>query len=122
MLTTLAIAPLFFMQAATAVMVDQQVERQDVAFEELAAGDAESAIAALEARLVNHPGDPALLINLGSAWSQLGNAERAEHFYRLARDADETYQLELADGRWIDSRDAARLALATVELRALASR
>ena len=122
MLATLAIAPLFFMQAATAVMVDQQVERQDVAYEQLAAGDAEAAVAELEALLADHPGDPALLINLGSAWSQLGNAERAEYYYRLARDADETYELELADGRWIDSRDAARLALASVELRALAAR
>ncbi|KLE34916.1 hypothetical protein AAW00_10870 [Aurantiacibacter luteus] len=110
------------MQSVTAVMVDQQVERQDVAYEQLVAGQTEAAVAELEARLLDHPGDPALLINLGSAWSQLGNAERAEYYYRLARDADETYELELADGRWIDSRDAARLALASVELRALASR
>ncbi|GGD65615.1 hypothetical protein GRI62_11175 [Erythrobacter arachoides] len=122
MLATLALAPLLFAQAVTSVMVEQQYEQRDVAFAELAAGDAPAAIAALEAELAQHPDDPALLINLGSAWSRAGNAERAEFYYRAARDTDQRYNLELADGRWIDSRDAAQLALASVELRALAAR
>lgn len=122
MLATLAIAPLMMAQSVTATMVEQEFERRDVAYEQLQSGEAEAAIAALEAELAANPGDPAVHINLGTAYAQTGNAERAEFHFRAARDAGEAYQLELADGRWIDSRDAARLALATVEVRALAAR
>ena len=122
MLLTLAVAPLFIAQAATSVMVEQQYETRDVAYEELVEGDAAAAVLQLEAALVDNPGDPALLINLGSAHSQLGNFERAEFYFRAARESSESYELELANGRWLDSREAATLALASVELEALASR
>lgn len=122
MFATLAFAPLMLAQAATAHMVEQQYETRDVAYEELVQGDAEGALAELEAALAENPGDPAILINLGSAHSALGNLERAEFYYNAARSSSETYQLELANGRWMDSREAASLALASVELRALAAR
>jgi len=122
MFATLVVAPLMMAQAATAQMVEQNYERVDVAYEELVAGDAEAAVLQLEAELAEHGGNPALLINLGSAYAQLGNYERAKFYYRAARDCEEQYQLELANGRWLDSRDAATLALATVELEALAAR
>lgn len=122
MLTTLTIAPLLLAQAATAQMVDQQYEAHDVAYEELLDGDAETAVAALEADLAENGGHPALYINLGSAHARLGNVERAEFFYRTARDCEEVYQMEMADGRWMDSREVASLALASVELEALAAR
>ncbi len=122
MFATLAIAPLMLAQAATAHMVEQQYETRDVAYEQLVEGDAESAIVALEAALADNPGDPAILINLGSAHAQMGNLERAEFYYRAARDSREDYRLELANGRWVDSRDAARLGLASVEFEAVAAR
>ncbi|MBH5321766.1 tetratricopeptide repeat protein [Aurantiacibacter sediminis] len=109
-------------QAVTAEMVEQQYETREVAFEQLIEGDAAAAVTRLEAELEANPGDPAILINLGSAHAQLGNYEQAEAYYQAARDSDEEYQLELANGRWLDSRDAARLALASVEFEALASR
>jgi len=122
MIATLAFAPILLAQATTGHMVEQQYETVDVAYEELVDGDAEAAVTQLEAQLVDEGGHPALFINLGSAHARLGNLERAEFFYRAARDCDEEYQMELADGRWMDSRDAARLALASVELEALAAR
>lgn len=122
MFATLTLGPLLLAQAATAVMVEQQYEQLDVAYEELAGGDPAAAVVELDAELQAHPGDPAVLINLGTAHSMLGNYERAEFYYRAAREARDSYQMELADGRWVDSRDAARLALASVELQALASR
>ncbi len=122
MIVTLVLAPLLLAQAATEQMVEQQYERVDVAYVELAEGDAEAAVTRLEAELAEHGGHPALFINLGSAHARLGNLERAEFFYRAARDCDEEYEMELADGRWMASRDAARLALASVELEALATR
>lgn len=122
MFATLAIAPLLLAQAATANMVEAEYETQDVAYEELMQGDAQEAIVQLEGELQQNPGDPALLINLGSAHAALGNLERAEFYYREARDSDEIYELELANGRWLDSRDAATLALANVEFQALAAK
>lgn len=122
MFATLTLGPLLLAQAATAVMVEQQYEVLDVAYGELAGGDPAAALVELEAELQANPGDPAVLINLGTAHSLLGNYERAEFYYRAARETSVAYEMELAGGRWLDSRDVARLALASVELEALASR
>ncbi|WP_340588779.1 tetratricopeptide repeat protein [Erythrobacter alti] len=122
MFATLAFAPLVLAQAATAQMVEQNYETVDVAYEELAEGDAAAAVAQLEAELAEHGGHPALYINLGSAHAQLGNFERAGFYYGEARDCEEEYEVEMANGRWLGSREVARLALATVELEALAAR
>ncbi|MDE1467594.1 tetratricopeptide repeat protein [Aurantiacibacter sp. D1-12] len=122
MFATLIAAPMLLAQSATAQMVEQNYETREVAFEELLEGDARAAIAQLEAELEANPGDPAVLINLGSAHAQLGEFERAQAYYRQARDCEEGYELELANGRWLHSRDAATLALATVEFEALAAR
>lgn len=122
MLATLAIAPLMLAQAATAHMVEQEYETREVAYEELVDGDARAAVVRLEAELQDNPGDPAILINLASAHSLLGNYDAAQSYYRAARDADEGYQLELANGRWADSREVATLGLASVEFEALAAR
>ncbi|RJY09865.1 tetratricopeptide repeat protein [Aurantiacibacter aquimixticola] len=122
MFATLVIAPLMFSQAVTAEMVEQNRETREVAYEELIAGDAEAALPVLLAELEDEPGDPAVLINLGNAYTQLGNLERAEFYYSAALDSEIEYEVELADGSWIESRDAARLALGTVQVLALASR
>jgi len=87
------------------------VEQKQVAYDALVEGDAERALADLEARRVQEPEDPALLINLGAAHAQLGQAERAAAAYQAAIDSKTRYQLELADGRWIDSRRVARMAM-----------
>lgn len=122
MFATLVFAPMMLAQAATAHMVEQQYETRDVAYEQLVEGDAAEAVSILEAALLENPDDPAILINLGSAHSALGNLERAEFYYNAARDSHQEYRLELANGRWMDSREAATLALASVELQALAAR
>ena len=122
MFATLILAPLMLAQTATEQMVEQNYEKREVAFEELLEGDARSAIAVLEAELEDNPGDPAILINLGSAHASLGEWEQAEAYYRQARDGEEGYELELANGRWLHSSEAAALALATVEFEALAAR
>ena len=122
MLATLAAAPLFLAQAATSVMVEQQYETRDVAYEELVGGDNAAAIAALEGALAENPADPAILINLGTAHARMGNYERAAFYFNAARESDVQYDLELAGGRWLDSRDAATLALSSVQLEALAAR
>jgi hypothetical protein len=75
----------------------------EVAFEELATGRPEQAIAKIEAHGANVSRDPAALINLG-------RTEKALEYYRTAIESDVRYDLELADGRWMDSRRAAVMA------------
>jgi len=86
-------------------------EQKEVAYEALMGGQADRAIAQLEARLVQEPEDPALLINLGAAYAQLGRTERAAAAYEAVLDSSTRYDMELADGRWVDSRRVARMAL-----------
>jgi Flp pilus assembly protein TadD len=96
------------------------VEQQEVAYDSLAAGDAREAVANLEALRAENPSDPALLINLGSAYAQLGDVARAEACFREAADSETRYSLELADGSWVDSRRAAQTALRQLRDRAVA--
>jgi uncharacterized protein HemY len=91
------------------------IEQHEVAYEEIAAGKADEAVRAIEARLATDPDDPALLINLGAAYARKGDNARAAQAFQAAIDSDTRYDLELADGTWADSRQAARRALATVQ-------
>ena len=102
--------------------VIQPSERREVAYEELAANENAAAIAILEEELERQPGDPALLINLGTAYLRAGNQVAAQRMFLAAYDNAESYELELADGRWVDSRRAAELALARFAPSALAMR
>lgn len=121
MLASLMMGALFFAQAGSVAVIDEpQLEQRDVAYEALSAGEAGSAIEALEGLRAENPGDPALLINLGSAYAAIGDVARAEAAYREAEGSEIRYQLELADGTWIDSRRAARTALRALEQARLA--
>ena len=122
MIAILAAAGLFLAQAGTATMIDDSVEQTDAAYEQLANGETQAAIVRLEAALMENPGDPALLINLGSAYVEVGDLERAATAYRAAADSEDRFRLELAGGQWVDSRTAARRALQTLEARGFALR
>jgi Flp pilus assembly protein TadD len=90
---------------------DRATEFVDVAYEELVTGQAEKAIAVIRANPQIESDDPAALINLGTAHARLGRTLEAREFYRAAIASANRYDLQLADGRWMDSRYAARLAL-----------
>jgi cytochrome c-type biogenesis protein CcmH/NrfG len=89
-------------------------EQRNVAYEELSSGRAAEAALALEASLRHDPRDPATLINLGTAYAQLGDGARAAQAFRTALTSGTRYELELADGTWDDSRAVARRALGTL--------
>ena len=90
-------------------------ETREVAYQDIAAGRADAAIQAIEARLEADPRDPALLINLGAAYARKGDAARAAKAFQAAIDSNTRYDLELSDGTWLDSRHAARRALETLQ-------
>lgn len=118
MFVTTTMALLMTLQVGpSATMVEQESETRDVAYESVAAGDMQAAIANLERARTENPGDPALLINLGAAYAAVGEYALAEQAYRDAIASEDRYELELASGDWIDSRRAARLALLSLENR-----
>lgn len=92
--------------SANEIVVDG--DRLPCSYTQLAQGDNAGAIAALS----SERSDPSRLINLGTAYARTGERAKAEAAYEAARASDVRYDLELADGRWMDSKAAARLALA----------
>ncbi len=100
--------------AILAVALAQGAPAQaDVAYNELAAGDAAAAVRKLEAGADSS--DPAVLINLGTAYARQGATDKALVAFRAAIASPDRYDLELADGSWMDSREVARVALAGLQ-------
>ena len=81
-----------------------------VAYEELKAGQNELAVDKLTHSSV-HRDDPSRLINLGTAYARLGQRADAQTAYKAAITSDIRYDVELANGTYMDSRWAARTAL-----------
>ena len=109
---TLILAGLMFAQAAQpAITVQSTPDRFDVGYRELMAQRPDDAIERIEANRSLDADDPAALINLGTAKARLGDRSAAVDRYRSALVSRQRYDLELADGTWMDSRAAARLAI-----------
>ncbi len=116
MFATATLAVLMVTQASTATPIETTgVETHDVGYDTIASGEARNAIAQLEAARAENPDDPALLINLGAAYAAVGEYDLAQQAYRDAIASEDRYELELANGDWIDSRRAARMALLSLE-------
>jgi tetratricopeptide (TPR) repeat protein len=117
------VSALILAQAAPAVANgDPAPESADTAYEQLAAGQTEEAIGHLETLLEEMPGDPSLLINLGTAYARAGRMEEARAAFRAAIAAEDRYRVQLADGSWEDSRKVARLALESRDRTGFAAR
>jgi len=112
LLAALALAP----TAPAAVGVVTESAKVDVAYHALAAGNAEEALAQIEANRHVDSDNPAALINAGTANARLGRLEAARQNFRAAMNSRDHFYLELADGRWMDSRDAARLAMSRLAI------
>lgn len=90
-------------------------ERTDVAYEALTQGRTDDALAQLRDSKAVRAGDPAALINLGTAYARQGRIAEARATFTAAMNSRTQYDLELANGSWIHSREAARRALAGLE-------
>jgi len=87
----------------------------EVAYDELAAGDAIAAIERIEGSDARDGDHPARLINLGIAYARVGRDAEARAMFQAAERSEERYRLETATGDWVDSRDLARRALAMLD-------
>lgn len=86
-----------------------------VAYPELKAGQNEAAVAKLTSNTALDARDPSRLINLGTAYARLGRTDEARTAYEAAAASPIRYDLELASGDYMDSRWAARTALANLD-------
>ena len=77
----------------------------------LVAGDNQTALAQLEAAKDVSSNDPARLINLGQAYLRIGRTGDAAKMFMAAINNNRSFDLVLADGTVINSREAAELAL-----------
>ncbi len=85
-------------------------DRVEVAYDALRAGRNDAAIAQLRASGLAADGDTAALINMGTAYARLGRPDAAMACFKAAMASTTRYDLQLADGSWVDSRLAARRA------------
>lgn len=85
----------------------------DVAYDDLRAGRNQSAIARIKGNAAIDANDPSAMINLGAAHARVGKVEEARTYYLAAIASKDRYDVQLSDGRWMDSRRAARLAIKT---------
>lgn len=100
---------------ASMVLVLPPKTSLEVGSRELVEGRPEDAIARIEAdrRLRD---DPVARINLGSAHAKLGHLQLAKQNFRAAMRSDDRFDVQLHDGRIMDSREAAREAISRLEL------
>lgn len=106
---SLVAATLLSQAQAPVLTVEANLDRIEVGYTELAAGRPRDAIARIEANRSVAADDPAAHINLAAAYARLGQAGIAQQHYIAAISSRTAYDVELADGRWMDSRRAARL-------------
>ena len=80
-------------------------------YDALVAGQNELALQQLEAAEKVDASDPARLINLGQVYARMGRTGDAARAFMTAMESDRNFELILADGTVINSRDAADQAL-----------
>jgi uncharacterized protein HemY len=88
-----------------------------IGYEALMRGDNERAVSQILASAQVSKHGPAKLLNLGRAYARMGQAEKAAEFFKAAMQARESVDLVLADGRVMNSKVAAREALANLQMR-----
>ncbi len=93
----------------------------DLGYDALMAGDNQRAVEQILAHADENTSDPAKLLNLGRAYQRMGRNSDAVRLYQAARDSSEEFDVELANGAIMSSREAARLALVQFNIR-MASR
>ncbi len=80
-------------------------------YDALVAGENEIALQQLEAAEKVDANDPARLINLGQVYARMGRTGDAARMFMTAMQSDRNFDLVLANGDVVNSRDAANQAL-----------
>ena len=86
-----------------------------IGYDALVAGDNQRAISQILSGETVSRRDPALLINLGQAYARTGRTAEAAELFTRAIESRESVELILADGRIMDSKEAARQAFSKLK-------
>lgn len=111
----LSFAALTLAAQASSTELAPIVDQVDAAYEVLSSGENQQALDRIDAAEALVQEDPARLINLGIALARQGRDADARTMFEAAASGDTRYQLETADGSWVDSRRLARRALAMLD-------
>ena len=97
--------------------IETSYPKGSIGYEALLKGDNERAVSQIltSAQVSRH--DPAKLLNLGRAYARMGRMEEASNMFAAAMQSRDTVDLVLADGRVMNSKDAARKAYAGLQMR-----
>ena len=114
-ITPVACATLIAFAAAPLAAQTATPTDAGLAADTLTDGRTMQAIAQLQSELDLHPGDPAILINLGIAQAQSGREQDARMSFEAAMRSRDVIELETANGTSTDSRRLARHALAMLD-------
>lgn len=115
LLAALAMAQAAPSSTSASLTLSAEAPKLEVAYRELAADRPADAVARIETNRAMRS-EPAALLNLGTAYARMGQADKAREAFRTAARSSQHYYLQLADGRWMDSREAARLAMRRLDL------
>ncbi len=102
-------------QAEPTLATEVAYPQTAIGYDALIAGDNERAISDMLGGNVSRH-DPAFLLNLGQAYARSGDVAKARELFRQAARKRDVVDLVLADGRVMNSKLAARQALATVQV------
>ena len=104
-------------QAAPGIAGEISYPRGSIGYEALMRGDNQRAISQIMASEQVSKHDPAKLLNLGRAYARMGQTDQAAGYFKAAMQARESVELVLADGRVMNSKDAAREAYTNLQTR-----
>ena len=94
--------------------------KESIGYEALMRGDNERAVFQIMANEQVSSGDPAKLLNLGSAYARMGHTDEAAKMFKAVLDSRDSFDLVLADGSVMNSKVAARKAYASLQRRVAA--
>ena len=91
--------------------------KESIGYEALMRGDNERAVFQIMANEQVSSGDPAKLLNLGSAYARMGHTDEAAKMFKAVLESRDSVDLVLADGSVMNSKVAARKAYASLQRR-----
>ena len=104
-------------QAKPGAVDEISYPKGSIGYEALMRGDNERAVSQIMANEQVSKHDPAKLLNLGLAYARMGMTGKASGYFKAAMQSRYSVDLVLADGRVMNSKDAAREAYANLQTR-----
>lgn len=104
-------------QAKPATNGEMAYPQGSIGYEALVRGDNEQAISQIMSSEQVSKSDPAKLLNLGRAYARIGETDKAAGYFMAVMQSRENVDLVLADGRVMNSKEAARKAYANLQMR-----